>query len=114
MQFEESETDIDPLRPLIYRWQVRDSAGRLVYAYVGKAKRGANRPRKHYARNVRNLLGGLPYRKGKPGEFRRVHRELAQAVTLGYRVTLTLLCNVSDGENIDEVERRMHDKYATP
>ena len=68
----------------------------------------------HYARNVRNLLAGRPYRKGKPGDFRRVHREPAWAVRNGQRVTLTLLCTVGEGEDIDELERRMQARYDTP
>lgn len=114
LHYEEVETDVDPSLPLIYLWQVHDDTGRLVYAYVGKAKGGAGRPRTHYDRNVRNLLAGRPYRKGKPGEFRRVHRELAEAVRNGHVVTLTLLCNVGEGEDIDELERRMQALYDTP
>ncbi len=114
MDFEESESEVDPSLPLIYLWEVHDRAGHLTYAYVGKASGGDGRPRRHYKRNVRNLLEGQPYRKGKPDEFRRVHHELAEAVRLGHRITLTLLCNVAEGEDINEVERQMQAEHATP
>jgi hypothetical protein len=38
-------------------------------------------------------VNGLPYRKGKPDGFRRIHIELAQAVRSGRRIELIILEN---------------------
>ena len=97
---------VDEVQPLIYMWEIRNHAGQLIGRYVGKAKAGANRPRKHYARNVANILAGKPYRKGNPDGYRRVHRALAEAERLGYVLTLSFLCNVNQEETINEAEQR--------
>jgi hypothetical protein len=107
--FSELEGEVDPTRPLIYFWEIRDEAGGIVYRYVGKAKGGADRPRKAYRANVTNLLAGREYRPGKEA-FRRVHEQMARAVRNGHAVTLRLLCNVPDGDDINKLERHWHDR----
>ncbi len=102
-------SDVNPTEALIYLWEISDR-GRVIYRYVGKAKEGAGRPLADYKRNVRNLLAGRSYRKGKK-DFRTVHRRLARAVRLGRTITLRFLCNVAPTENINGVERRYHDHY---
>lgn len=97
---------VDESRPLIYMWEIRYHAGQLIGRYVGKAKAGANRPRKYYARNVANILAGKPYRKRNPDGYRRVHHALAEAEWLGYTLTLSFLCNVNQEESINEAEQR--------
>lgn len=106
MKFEVRQGLIDTNAPLLYMWEIRDQTDTLMYCYVGKSERGTGRPLRHYKRNVRNLLGGRPYRRGKPDSFRVVHRQLAEAVRQGHRITLTILCNVPPGANIYEWERR--------
>ena len=73
MQFVETQGEIDASLPLIYLWEIVDSNGMVCCRYVGKASRGANRPRTQYRRNVNNILAGRPYRKSKPDEFRAIH-----------------------------------------
>jgi hypothetical protein len=77
----------DCSRPGLYEWHI-EGVGR----YIGKFKR-INRPLKEYGRNIVRLVSGLPYRKGKPDSFRRIHIELAQAVRSGRRIELTILEN---------------------
>lgn len=101
---------VDEGRALIYLWEVYDG-DRVIYCYVGKAHRGAKRPRKHYQRNVANLLGDRPYRRSNPGGYREVHRSLAVAARKGYRVTLRFLRSVEPHENIDEIERQEQERY---
>lgn len=79
---------------------------RSCFRYVGKAAEGADRPRKHYRRNVANLLAGRPYRKSKPTEFREVHRRLAEAVERKLEIRLSFLCNVKAGEDINTIEQQ--------
>ena len=76
--------------PGIYKWEIEG-----VGSYIGKYK-SIRRPTKEYGRNVRRLLNEKPYRKGKPGGYRRIHRALAEAVQHGRRITLRIL------ENVDE------------
>jgi hypothetical protein len=64
----------DKARPGLYEWHI-DGVG----SYIGKYQR-IRRPLKEYERNLARLLSGLPYRKSKPDGFRRIHRELAEAV----------------------------------
>lgn len=106
MNFSKLADDIIETEPLIYMWEIRDSAGALVGRYVGKARTGADRPLKHYRRNVANLLAGKPYRKSKPDGYRRVHRALAEAEAKGLQITLRFLCNVGKDEDINEIEQR--------
>lgn len=91
---------------LIYMWEIRTADGDLLGRYVGKAKNGASRPLTHYPLNVANLLANKPYRKGNPYGFRRIHRALAEAQVQGHRIELSFLCNVKDGENINELEQK--------
>jgi hypothetical protein len=86
-------------------WEIWAEDGTLLGRYVGKASRGSRRPLSHYKRNVMNILNGKPYRKGKPDGYRRVHRILAEAMSSGYRVRLSLLKNVEPNESINQVER---------
>ena len=96
---------------LIYLWEIKDLLGLVTFRYVGKSDVGAKRPLRHYPRNVRNLIGGKPYRRGNPDGFRTVHRELANATLLGHKITLTLLCNVTEGADIYEVEKTMQRQF---
>jgi hypothetical protein len=50
-------------------------------------------------------LAGKPYRAGKPGGFRAVHRKLADATGAGLPISLKLVANVRPGEDIFERER---------
>jgi hypothetical protein len=99
-------------KPLIYLWEIVDLEGVVRYRYVGKASAGAERPLTHYPRNVRNLLCGKPYRKGKPDQFRTVHIRLAEAIRCAWQVRLCLVCNIPEGHDINAVERECHQKYA--
>ncbi|CAE6862670.1 hypothetical protein R75465_07750 [Paraburkholderia aspalathi] len=106
MDFHVVTNGTDESQPLLYQWEIQDvQTGEVLGRYVGKARAGSRRPRCHYARNVRRLLAGLPYRKNKPEAFRVVHHALADAVRRGDRITLTLLRNISPGEDINEAER---------
>ena len=91
--------------PLIYMWEIRANDGTLVGRYIGKAKRGAGRPRKHYARNVANILSSKPYRKDNPNGYRRVHFALAEAERHRLAITLQLMCNVQPDQNINQVKQ---------
>ena len=105
MRFSEVQGDVDPSRPLIYLWEILDSSGVVCCRYVGRSSGGADRPRTDYRRNVDNFLSGKPYRKGKPDDFRAIHRRMAQAVQAGESLRLSFICNVAADEDINEVER---------
>lgn len=105
MQFTEVPSQVDTSRALIYLWEILDSEGKVCCMYVGKASRGADRPRTQYRRNVNNILAGRPYRKGKPTGFRAIHRRMAEAVQAGEVMRLSFICNVALDENINEIER---------
>jgi hypothetical protein len=92
-------------RRLIYMWEIRSPSGRLRGRYVGKAKNGAKRPRERYARNVMNLLMDKPYHI-RGADYRKVHRALAEAHIEGHTIKLYFLCNVKEGENINDIERQ--------
>ena len=111
MRFEEGASDVDPSRPLIYLWEIVGSDGTVCCRYVGKASGGAHRPRTQYRRNVNNILQGRPYRKGKPDQFRAIHRRMAQAVQAAETLRLTLVCNVAPDQNINQLERFWQDHY---
>jgi hypothetical protein len=81
---------VDREKAGIYEWHIEG-----VGTYIGKYKR-IRRPTKEYRRNVARLLNDLPYRKGKPDGFRRIHRELFAAHRAGTKITLTILENVAD------------------
>ena len=82
--------DLD--RPGIYEWRIAESE-----AYVGQSKRLRSRLRE-YPNNVRKLLTGQPYRRGRPSSFRFIHHELAKAQAEGRAITFTVLenCAVED------------------
>ena len=82
--------------PGIYEWRIEG-----VGSYVGKSK-GLTRRLREYPNNVRKLLSGLPYRRGKPDRFRRIHHELRAAMESGRRVTVTIIENCS----VDEINER--------
>jgi hypothetical protein len=105
-QFREIPSSVDPRLPLIYLWEIRDKAGTVIECYVGKASGGAARPRQAYANNVRRLRAGLPWHGQTIDSYRAIHRAMSAAVDNGHEVTLTLLCNVQPGEDINDVERR--------
>lgn len=105
MNSEPNLNGTDPQLPLIYMWEIHDGV-RLVGRYIGKCKNGSKRPNYEYKNNVRKLRAGLPYRKGNPAGYRRIHRAMAAALDKGFRLSLTYLCNVPDGENIDTWEER--------
>lgn len=106
MDFRVLCNEVDETKPLLYMWEIHDArTGELRGRYIGKAGGGSRRPLRQYSRNVRRLLASLPYRKGKPEGFRRVHYALATAVEKGDRITLTLLRNIQPGEDINEAER---------
>jgi hypothetical protein len=65
---------VDCSRPGLDEWHIEG-----VGSYIGKFKR-IGRPTQEYGRNVLRLLRREAYRKGKPEGFRRIHRELAEAV----------------------------------
>ncbi|WP_053523668.1 hypothetical protein, partial [Achromobacter xylosoxidans] len=113
MQFTEVPSEVNTSRALIYLWEIFDSEGMVCCRYVGKASRGADRPRTQYRRNVNNLLAGRPYRKGKPTEFRAIHRRMAQAVQAGEVMRLSFICNVDLDENINEIERFWQNHFGT-
>lgn len=104
---------VDPKLPLIYLWESVTPEGRTAALYVGKAKRGAKRPRNDYRRNVENCFAGKPYRKGKP-HFRAVHLRMVDALRQGHRLQLTLVCNVCVDENINTIEARWAHHYGVP
>jgi hypothetical protein len=72
------------------------------------------RPLKHYARNVRNLILGRPYRKGKQEKFRHVHRQLARAMQSQHRIVLSLIRNIMPSEDINAVEREEQARHGCP
>ena len=85
----------------IYLWEIEGGE-----KYVGKYKK-ISRPTRHYSRNVARLLAELPYRIGKPDEFRRIHRALGEAARKGPKVTLTILANADWGVELNRFETKM-------
>lgn len=100
---------VDINEPLIYMWEIRDSADQVTGRYIGKASGGEHRPTSHYTRNVNKMLRGRPYKKGS--NYRRVHFALYDAVNAGHRITLSYLCNVPKDVDIFEVEHHYIRKY---
>lgn len=94
---------VDTSAPLIYMWEIHNTAGEVTGRYIGKANGGERRPTKHYSRNVDKLLSGKAYRPNQP--FRRVHIALAWATHDSQEIRLSFLCNVPETENICDVER---------
>lgn len=106
MEFQFFPGGVDESKPLLYLWEIATPSGEVEYRYVGKSKNGASRPKKHYKRNVANLIAGKPYRKGKPTKFREVHLRLRDAVAQSLPITLVLLCNVDPSDDIYLRERQ--------
>jgi hypothetical protein len=104
-QFELFSAGINRDQPLIYKWIILDAEGNIVGVYIGKAKSGWKRPTTHYRRNVNNILLNKPYRKTKVDQFRKIHRALAKASALNFRIELHFMCNVGPEQNINQVER---------
>jgi hypothetical protein len=105
MKFEIAAHNIDENAALIYMWEIFNPEGVLLGKYVGKAKSGSKRPYKHYKRNVKRLLAGLPYRKSNATRYRNIHIALGQAVSNDSRIRLSFICNVPTDENINDVEK---------
>lgn len=104
----EIESGIDTGTGLIYMWEIRSrDSDELLGRYIGKSSKGEKRPLTHYRRNVANLLAGKPYRKDNPNGYRRIHHALANASREDHRVVLRFLTNVSNSEDINELERRL-------
>jgi hypothetical protein len=102
----EVENGIDEAKPGIYKWTI-DGIG----SYIGKYK-SIRRPKEQYRQNVRRLLQGGDYRKSKPGAYRRIHRELAQALLDGRKIELRILENV-DPAKINARERELIRLYGS-
>ncbi len=111
MKFLEIKGSVDPKQPLIYLWEILNQDGEVYCHYVGKASKGADRPRKDYCNNVNKLLQGGYYRKGKPEGFRPIHRHMADAVQLSHTIQLSFLCNVAAGEDINAKESEYQQQY---
>lgn len=67
------QPDIVLERAGIYEWRIGER-----FLYIGKSKRLPRRIRE-YPNNVRKLLAGQPYRKGKPAQYRHIHVEMSRA-----------------------------------
>lgn len=78
---------IDLDLPGIYEWRIGNES-----LYIGKSARLRGRIRE-YPNNVRKLIAGEPYRKGKPTSYREVHHELRNAHDGMIAVTVTVLEN---------------------
>jgi hypothetical protein len=89
---------IDLSQPGIYEWRIGDDS-----VYVGKSKRLSGRIRE-YPNNVRKLLTGAPYRRGKQAAYRDIHRDLRSAHDAFVKVTVTILENCLVSE-LNERER---------
>ena len=114
LAFREVDSDVDPSRPLIYLWEIRDSRGQLITCYVGKSSGGAARPRKTYANNIRRLRAGLGWHGGSMDGYRVIHWAMSDAMDKRHEVTLRLICNVSSDEDINVVERRERARLGCP
>ncbi|ENO1697950.1 MULTISPECIES: hypothetical protein [Vibrio] len=111
MNFDVISQGVNPDKALIYMWEIYDKTDVLVGRYVGKAKNGAKRPLKHYKRNVARLIAGKPYRKSNPNSYRVVHKALADAVDKNYVIKLYFLANISEGEDINQVEQALINQH---
>lgn len=89
-----------------YEWKIDG-----VCTYIGKY-RSISRPKRAYSLNVARLLNNRPYRKSKPDQYRRIHRELAEAVNHGRQVTLTILENPPQ-HMINRPERELIEERGT-
>lgn len=82
------EPGVSWTQPVVYRITIRG-----VGLYVGKAK-NARQARRDFWRDVGDLVAGQPWRKGKPGDYARIHLEMAAAVRAGVPIDLHALENV--------------------
>lgn len=90
----------------IYRWEI---AG--VGSYVGKSRNLARRLRE-YPNNIRKLMLGLPYRKGKPDGFRGIHRELARALDRGASIQCSVI-ELCPSEQLSDRETHWIEQHGT-
>lgn len=88
----DSSKNADISLPGIYEWRIGDAA-----VYVGKAKRLRKRIRE-YPNNVRKLLTGAPYRRGKATAFRDIHHHLRRAHDEQIVVRVRVLENCENDE----------------
>ena len=86
----EIPTNVDPNAPLVYRFTIPA----LDVVYHGRARNGAERPRRDYGRNIARMLQGLP-RRTTPGQerYRLIHHAMHAAVRGGHTIELTLVEN---------------------
>ena len=103
MTFTYDAGGFDESAPVIYLWMVVWPDGRTD-SYVGQSKSGANRPLKHYKRNVKRFNAGRPYRKSNPDGWRRVHLAMAECMVAGGAIHLSLIANTSHSD-INALER---------
>lgn len=78
---------IDLGRPGIYEWRIGSDS-----LYIGKSARLRGRIRE-YPNNVRKLIAGEAYRKGKPTSYRDIHHELRVAHDEMIEVAVTVIEN---------------------
>lgn len=90
--------DVSLDKPGIYTWTI-EGVGRYVGRYTN-----ASRPLTEYSKNIRNLLAGRSYRKSNPDGFRKIHRELANAVQNGVAIELRIEDNCDQSE-LNQKER---------
>lgn len=94
----------------IYEWRLGNES-----LYIGKAKRLKRRTRE-YSNNIRKLIHGEPYRKGKPASYRPVHHELRSAHDRELTVIVTVLeyCDKADLNDRERywIERRRQEAEA--
>lgn len=84
--------------PGIYEWRLGNES-----LYIGKAIHLRRRVRQ-YPNNVRKLIAGEPYRKGRPTSYRAVHHELRLAYDRVLIVTVGVLENCEKAR-LNERER---------
>jgi hypothetical protein len=96
--------NVDPKKPLIYLWEIKDADGKVKGRYIGKSSSGYKRPKRDYRFNTNRLLQGKPYRPNRPNGYRKSHHALAEAVRSGHDVSLRFICNIRD-RDINEVEQ---------
>lgn len=111
MDFQYDSSGVNESAPLLYLWTIHDTAGRIWYTYVGKAKGGLERPAKSYVSVVKRLQRGGPYRQEKP-MYRVVHQRMAEAVERGFTIRLKLIRNVLPPEDIDTAEAQARAEYS--
>lgn len=85
--------------PGIYEWRIGGHS-----LYIGKSARLRGRIRE-YPNNVRKLIAGEAYRKGKPTSYREIHRALRIAHDGLVVVTLTVL------ENCERADLNQREQY---